>query len=95
MTRLVQHATLSESGPIRACSYTRDNSWSLIVVHQIHVIILPMMSKLCDIHGSTYSGYNAIRIFLKPNKKIKYNTHKIIEKEKKFFSNFCLLDNYT
>jgi len=25
LTRLVQHATLSESGPIRACSYTRDN----------------------------------------------------------------------
>ena len=48
-----------------------------------------------DSYGSTYSGYNAIRIFLKPNKKIKYNTHKIIEIEKKFFSNFCLLDNYT
>ena len=25
LTRLVQHATLSESGPIKACSYTRDN----------------------------------------------------------------------
>ena len=24
LTRLVQHATLSESGPIRTCSYTRD-----------------------------------------------------------------------
>ena len=24
LTRLVQHATLSESGPTRACSYTRE-----------------------------------------------------------------------
>ena len=31
LTRLVLHATLSESGPIRACSYTRDNPSSLIV----------------------------------------------------------------
>ena len=34
LTRLVQHATLSKSGPIRACSYTRDNPWSLIVACQ-------------------------------------------------------------
>ena len=26
LTLLVQHATLSESGSIRACSYTQDNS---------------------------------------------------------------------
>ena len=43
LTRLVQHATLSESGLIRACCYTRYNPWSLIVVCQTHVIILPMI----------------------------------------------------
>ena len=34
LTRLVLHAILSESGPIRACHYTRDNPWSLIVACQ-------------------------------------------------------------
>ena len=31
LTRLVQHATPSESGPTKACSFTRDNPWSIIV----------------------------------------------------------------
>ena len=44
LTRLVQHATLSESGLKRACSKrARDNPMSLIVTCQKYVIILPMM----------------------------------------------------
>ena len=40
LTRLVQHATLIESGPIRACSYTRDNPPSHL---KWYVSILPMI----------------------------------------------------
>ena len=61
LTRLVQHATLGESGPTRACSYTRDNPWSLIVGCQKYVIILPMIrleehAQMMWHAWSTYSG---------------------------------------
>ena len=45
MTRLAQHATLSESGFIKACSYTRDNPSSLIVA--FHYFTYDSLKRAC------------------------------------------------
>ena len=66
LTRLVEHATLSESGPIRTCSYTRNNPWSLkvvlIVACQKHVIILSMirLEEYRGFQGATISDQEVI-----------------------------------
>ena len=41
LTRLGQHAIFSESSPIKACSFTRYNPWSLIVACQKYFIKFP------------------------------------------------------
>ena len=43
LTRLVEHATLSESGPKRHALIRETSPWSLKLACQKHVIILPMI----------------------------------------------------